>query len=211
MSCKDYYYNLRTTKDDSKVSTVSSKHQRIALLCIDGLYGYFRCSIQFVIAGYTIACAVNLVTTGRLADTYGRKRMFIIGMGSFIVASAVCAFAQSPQTLIITRVFQGIAAVIMYPQVLSIIQATFASKERNIALALFGANVGIAAIAGQILGGFLVQTNPFDLDWRLIFVNLPIGIGTLIAASRIVHESKSEKPIQLDIGSPMSMQYPLRM
>ena len=109
--------------------------------------------------------------------------------------------AQSPQTLIITRVFQGIAAALMYPQALSIIQATFTSKERNIAIALFGANVGIAAIAGQILGGFLVQTNLFNLDWRLIFlVNVPLGIGTIIAASRMVHESKSEKPIQLDIG-----------
>jgi MFS family permease len=107
--------------------------------------------------------------------------MFIIGMASFIVTSSVCAFAQSPQTLIITRVFQGIAAAIMYPQALSIIQATFPSKETNLALALFGANVGIAAIAGQILGGFLVQTNLFNLDWRLIFlVNVPIGIGTLV-------------------------------
>jgi MFS family permease len=88
-----------------------------------------------------------------------------------------------------------------YPQALSIIQTTFTSKERNIALVLFGTNVGIAAIAAQILGGFLVQTNLFNFDWRLIFlVNLPIGIGTLIAASRIVHESKSEKSIQLDIG-----------
>lgn len=127
--------------------------------------------------------------------------MFIIGMASFIVTSTMCAFAQSPQTLIITRVFQGIAAALMYPQALSIIQVTFTSKERNIALALFGANVGIAAIAGQILGGFLVQINLFNFDWRLIFlVNVPIGIGTLIAASRMVHESKSEKPVRIDIG-----------
>lgn len=219
MSRKDYYYNLRIIKDDSEVSaTASSKHQWIALLIVlmaildvyivfvaypsiqHGLHASSD-QIQFVIAGYTIAYAVNLVTAGRLGDTYGRKRMFIIGMASFIVTSTMCAFAQSPQTLIITRVFQGIAAALMYPQALSIIQATFTSKERNIAVALFGANVGIAAIAGQILGGFLVQINLFNLDWRLVFlVNVPIGIGTLIAASRMVHESKSEKPVRIDIG-----------
>jgi len=157
--------------------------------------------IQFVIAGYTKAYAVNLVTAGRLGDTYGRKRIFVIGMASFIVTSTICAFAQSPQTLIISRVFQGVAAALMYPQALSIIQTTFTSKERDIDVALFGVNVGIAAIAGQILGGFLVQTNRFNLDWRLIFlVNVPIGAGTIIAASRMVHESKSEKSVRLDIG-----------
>ncbi|MFY9798316.1 MAG: MFS transporter [Candidatus Nitrosopolaris sp.] len=65
--------------------------------------------IQFAIAGYTIAYGVNLITAGRLGDTYGRKRMFVIGMISFIITSALCAFAQDPLTLIITRVFQGTA------------------------------------------------------------------------------------------------------
>ena len=162
--------------------------------------------IQFVIAGYTIAYGVNLITAGRLGDTYGRKRMFIIGMTSFIITSAVCASAQSPLTLIITRVFQGTAAALMFPQALSIIQATFTSKQKNIAVALYGTTIGIATIAGQILGGLLVQANLFNLDWRLIFlVNVPIGMGTIVAALLIVHESKSEKPIRLDIGGAAIM------
>jgi MFS family permease len=157
--------------------------------------------IQFVVAGYTTAYAVNLITAGRLGDTYGRKRMFMIGMAGFTITSAVCAFAQDPLTLIITRVFQGAAAALMFPQALSIIQATFTSKQKNTAIALYGATIGIAGAAGQLLGGFLVQTNLFNLDWRLIFlVNVPIGLGTLIAALLIVHESKSDRPIQLDIG-----------
>ena len=89
----------------------------------------------------------------------------------------------------------------MFPQALSLIQATFTSKQKNTAIALYGATTGIALTAGQILGGFLVQINLFNLDWRLIFlVNVPIGLGTLIAALLLVHESKSEKPIRLDIG-----------
>ena len=162
--------------------------------------------IQFVIAGYTIAYGVNLITAGRLGDTYGRKRMFMIAMAAFTITSVVCAFAQNPLTLIITRVFQGIAAALMFPQALSIIQATFTSKQKNTAIALYGAALGVGGIAGQILGGFLIQANLFNLDWRLIFlVNVPIGIGTLIAALLIVQESKSEKPIRLDIGGAVIM------
>jgi len=79
-------------------------------------------------------------------------------------------------------------------------------KTKNIAVALYGTTIGIATIAGQILGGLLVQANLFNLDWRLIFlVNVPIGMGTIVAALLIVHESKSEKPIRLDIGGAAIM------
>src|SRR5215813_73740 len=165
-----------------------------------GLHTNFE-QIQFVIAGYTIAYGVNLITAGRLGDTYGRKRMFMTGMAVFTLTSAGCAFAPNSLTLIIIRIFQGAAAAIMFPQTLAIIQATFTSKQKDIAIAWYGVIIGFGAVAGQLLGGFLVQTNLFNLDWRLIFlVNVPIGIGTLIAASRIVHESKSEKSVGLDIG-----------
>lgn len=165
-----------------------------------GLHTNFE-QIQFIIAGYTIAYGVNLITAGRLGDTYGRKRMFMIGMAVFTLTSAGCAFAPNSLTLIIIRIFQGAAAAIMFPQTLAIIQATFTSKQKDIAIAWYGVIIGIGAVAGQLLGGFLVQTNLFNLDWRLIFlVNVPMGIGTLIAALRIVHESKSEKSVGLDIG-----------
>jgi MFS family permease len=165
-----------------------------------GLHASFE-QIQFVIAGYTIAYGVNLITAGRLGDTYGRKRMFMIGMAVFTLTSAGCAFSPNPSTLIIIRIFQGAAAAIMFPQALAIIQATFTSKQKDVAIAWYGVIIGIGAVAGQLLDGFLVQTNLFNLDWRLIFlVNVPIGIGTLIAALRIVHESKSEKSVGLDIG-----------
>jgi MFS family permease len=165
-----------------------------------GLHTNFE-QIQFVIAGYTIAYGVNLITAGRLGDTYGRKRMFMIGMAVFTLTSAGCAFSPNSLTLIIIRIFQGAAAAIMFPQALAIIQATFTSKQKDIAIAWYGVIIGIGAVAGQLLGGFLVQTNLFNLDWRLIFlVNVPIGIGTLVAALCVVHESKSEKSVGLDIG-----------
>jgi EmrB/QacA subfamily drug resistance transporter len=162
--------------------------------------------IQFVVAGYSVAYAVNLITAGRLGDTYGRKRIFMIGMAGFTITSVFCAFAPNALTLIVTRVFQGATAAIMFPKALSIIQATFSSRQKNTAIALYGATIATGGAAGLVLGGFLIQTNLFNLDWRLIFlVNVPIGIGTLIAALRIVHESKSEKPVGLDIGGAAIM------
>jgi MFS family permease len=162
--------------------------------------------IQFVVAGYAVAYAVNLITAGRLGDTYGRKRIFMIGMAGFTIMSIFCAFAPNALTLIVTRVLQGAAAAIMFPQALSIIQATFRSRQKNTAIALYGATIATGGAAGLVLGGFLIQTNLFNFDWRLIFlVNVPIGIGTLIAALRIVHESKSERPVGLDIGGAAIM------
>jgi MFS family permease len=93
--------------------------------------------------------------------------MFVIGMAGFTITSALCAFAQDPLTLIITRIFQGAAAALMFPQALSLIQATFISKQKNTAIALYGSTIGIGGAAGQFLGGFLVETNLFNLDWRL--------------------------------------------
>src|SRR5215469_10069565 len=136
-----------------------------------------------------------------VGDTYGRKHIFMIGMAGFTITSAFCALAPNALTLIVTRVFQGAAAAIMFPQALSIIQATFRSRQKNTAIALYGATIATGGAAGLILGGFLIQTNLFNLDWRLIFlVNIPIDIGTIIAASHIVHESKSEKSVGLDFG-----------
>ncbi|MGC2569924.1 MAG: MFS transporter [Candidatus Nitrosopolaris sp.] len=101
---------------------------------------------------YTIAYGVNLITAGRLGDTYGRKRMFMIGMAVFTLTSAGCAFAPNTLTLIIIRIFQGAAAAIMFPQTLAIIQATFTSKQKDIAIAWYGVIIGIGAVAGQTSG-----------------------------------------------------------
>jgi MFS family permease len=99
----------------------------------------------------------------------------MIGMAVFTIASAGCAVSPDSMTLIIIRVFQGAAAGLMFPQALAIIQATFKSKQRNTAIAAYGASIGIGASTGQFLGGFLVQANIFNLDWRLIFlVNIPL-------------------------------------
>jgi EmrB/QacA subfamily drug resistance transporter len=156
--------------------------------------------LQLVLALYQLSYAVVLITGGRLGDIYGRKRLFMSGMGGFVVASLLCGLAQSPEMLIGSRVLQGLMASLMYPQVLSVIQVVFPPRERPKAFAAFGAVIGLATIAGPLLGGILIELNVAGLDWRPIFlVNLPVGIIVLIAASFLLRESRSPTAPRLDI------------
>ncbi len=157
--------------------------------------------VQWVLAGYQLAFAVTLITGGRLGDIFGRKRMFILGMAGFTLASALCGLAQSPGMLIASRVLQGLMGAIMFPQVLSVIQVSFPPRERATALGIFGATIGVATIAGPLVGGLLIQANLLGLDWRPIFlVNVPIGIASLTAAAFLLRESRSADARRLDLG-----------
>lgn len=165
-----------------------------------GLHATFA-EVQLVIAGYGLTYAVFLVTGGRLGDIYGRKRMFMLGMGGFTLASALCGFAHSPNMLIVSRLLQGLMAALMVPQTLAIVQVSFPQKERSLAFGSFGATLGLASIAGQLLGGLLISANLFGLTWRPIFlVNLPVGIIALFLAWPILKESRSPKCLRLDPG-----------
>ena len=157
--------------------------------------------IQFVIAGYGLAYAVLLITGGRLGDIFGRKRMFIIGMSGFVIASALCGLAQSAIMLDLSRVLQGAMAAMMYPQVLSVIQVTFPPRERARVFGLVGAVIGIATITGPLAGGLIIRNDITGGSWRWIFlVNLPIGIAALIAATRLITESRAPNAKRLDVG-----------
>lgn len=157
--------------------------------------------IELVIASYTLAYAVLVITGGRLGDLYGYKRLFMIGIAGFTLASALCGLAPTALVLIAARVLQGISAALMYPQVLSIIQVTFTGRERNVALGVFGATIGLASIAGQLLGGILIQSNLWGLTWRPTFlVNIPMGVLALVAASLLlVNQQAPSHRVQLDV------------
>lgn len=156
--------------------------------------------IQLVVAGYGLAYATLMITGGRLGDIYGRKRMFMLGMAGFTLASAVCGISPVPTILIVARVAQGAMAALMIPQVISIIQVTFPPQERATAFGLYGTAIGVAAVAGQIIGGLLIQLNLFGLDWRPVFlVNLPIGVLALILAEPLIRESRAPDASRLDI------------
>ena len=172
----------------------------VAIPSIRANLGANNADIQFVVAGYALAYAVILITGGRLGDIYGRKRLFLIGMGGFVVTSALCGLAQNAVMLDISRVAQGVMAALMFPQVMSSIQVMFPPHERARAFGLLGAIIGVATITGPLVGGLIIRDDITGGAWRWIFlVNLPIGILSLIAAIREVPESKAPHASGLDL------------
>jgi EmrB/QacA subfamily drug resistance transporter len=157
--------------------------------------------IEFVVSAYTLTYACLLVTGGRLGDNYGRKHLFVLGLAVFAAASAACGMAPTSDILIAARAVQGIGGALMYPQVLAIIQVNFVDQERAKALGIFGSVIGIAAVAGQILGGALIALDIWHLEWRPIFlVNVPLALATIIAAIFILPKDEHTETVGLDWG-----------
>ncbi|MFE6619466.1 MFS transporter [Streptomyces sp. NPDC057740] len=172
----------------------------IAIPSIQREAGATFSQIQWITAGYALAFAAGLITGGRLGDIHGRKRLFLIGIGGFTLASALCGFAANPEMLVASRILQGAMAALMVPQVLSIVHATFPAHERGKVFGLFGAVVGLGAVTGPLLGALLTEWNLFGLEWRPIFlINLPVGIAGLILGSRFITESKAPRALKLDL------------
>ncbi|WP_433731602.1 MFS transporter [Nocardia sp. CA-129566] len=156
--------------------------------------------LEWIVAGYVLAFAAVLITSGRLGDIYGRRRLFLTGVAGFTIASALCGIAGSPGMLIVSRFLQGGTAGLMVPQILAIIHVTFPPNERGRVFGIFGAIVGSAAVIGPTFGGVLVDWNVFGLDWRPIFlVNVPVGIAAIAAARFVMCESKSATAPKLDL------------
>ncbi|MGW0533466.1 MFS transporter [Streptomyces sp. NPDC003032] len=156
--------------------------------------------IQWITAGYTLAFAAGLITGGRLGDIHGRKRLFLIGITGFTVASALCGFAANPEMLVASRILQGGMAALMVPQVLSIVHATFPAHERGKVFGLFGMVVGLGAVSGPLLGALLTEWNILGLEWRPIFlINLPVGIAGIILGRKFITESKAPRALKLDL------------
>ncbi|MFJ6140876.1 MFS transporter [Kitasatospora sp. NPDC092286] len=171
----------------------------VAIPSIQQDLGASAVALQAMTAGYTLSFAVILITGGRLGDIFGRKRMFLTGVAGFIAASALCTVAQNSEMLVGSRILQGFAAAIMVPQVLAIIHVTFAPQEIGRVVSLYAGMIGLAIVAGPILGGVLVDWSPLGLGWRSIFVvNLPVGLAALAGAWAWMRESKSPHAMRLD-------------
>ncbi|MFD4529544.1 MFS transporter [Streptomyces sp. NPDC058470] len=172
----------------------------VALPSLQSDLGATFAEIQLVVAVYSLAFACALVTGGRLGDIYGRRKIFLIGMLGFTIASALCGAAPSSAFLIGSRVLQGLCSGLMFPQVLSIIQVTFSAKERPKALAMYGASVGLGTVLGPVLGGWLIDMDVLGTDWRAIFyVNLPVGLIALFLGMAKIPESSAGGARRLDV------------
>lgn len=169
----------------------------VALPAVQADLGASEADLQWFVAAYVLGLGAGLITGGRLGDRYGRRRLLLTGMAGFVVFSLACALAATPVALITSRALQGLAAAAMVPQVLAIIRATFHGAALAGAFGAYGATVGLASVAGPVLGGVLVDT---EFGWRAIFwINVPIGIAMIVAGLLVVGESRDPHAHKVDL------------
>src|ERR1700760_3624109 len=155
--------------------------------------------LQLIVAGYTIAYAVLLVTGARLGDIFGHRRTYLSGVALFTLASLGCGLAPSAGVLVALRFVQGVGAAVMIPQVLSLIQRSYTEPgPRARAMSLYATVISGGAVIGQVIGGLLVSANLFGSSWRPVFlVNVPVGL-LILACGRLLPAGRFEGGRRLD-------------
>ena len=145
--------------------------------------------LQWIVDAYALTLAALLLTAGSLADMFGRRRLYVIGLAIFTLASLLCGIAQDTLLLQLSRGLQGVGGAIMFSVSLALLANAFRGKDRGVAFGIWGAITGLAVAIGPLLGGALTS----GLSWRWIFfVNLPIGIAAVVLTLAKVAESKLE-------------------
>ncbi len=176
----------------------------VALPSIQTALDFSQENLQWVVSAYTLTFGGLLLLGGRMADLLGRRRVFMVGLVIFSVASLACGFATSDTFLIAARAVQGIGAAVISPAALSILVTTFEEgAERNKALGIWGAIAGIGGAAGVLAGGILTDT----LGWEWIFfVNVPVGLAVLALVPRFIDESHAEAETRnFDVAGAVSV------
>jgi EmrB/QacA subfamily drug resistance transporter len=178
---------LAATVLGSAVASLDATVVGIALPAIGRDFDTGLASLQWIVTAYTLTLAGLLLVAGTLGDRYGRRRVFLIGVVWFAAASALCAIAPSPGTLIAARALQGVGGALLTPGSLAILQASFHSDDRGRAIGAWSGLSGVATAVGPFVGGWFVQA----ASWRLIFlINLPVAVLVVVLAVRHVPESR---------------------
>jgi len=152
--------------------------------------------LQWSMNSFLLALTVFLITGGRLGDMYGRKRMFLVGLGVFLVASLFSGLAQSAAWLIAARAVQGVGYAIVFPLTLALLAETFAPAERPRVMGTWGAAAAIGDSLGPLVGGVLVAA----IDWRAVFfINIPIGLACFALTALSARESRAPGRQRLDV------------
>jgi EmrB/QacA subfamily drug resistance transporter len=158
----------------------------VALPSIESEFGVSAGTVQWVVSGYALAFGLALVPAGRLGDTIGRRRMFLIALSAFVVASALTGAAQTTGWLLAARLLQGVAGGMLIPQNVGLIQDMFRGAERARAFGILGSVVGLSTATGPVVGGAILNLAGSQDGWRWVFyVNVPVGLVALVLAARL--------------------------
>lgn len=180
---------------DSTIATIAGPAIRADL-------GGSPTTLQWVLSAYTAAFALGLVTSGRLGDLVGRRRLLLAGLAGFTLASLACGLAPGVPFLIVARVLQGLFGSVMIPQGFALVKVVFPPDRLRRALIPFGPVMGLATVAGPILAGWLLHLDLFGSQWRPIFLlNVPIGVTAWCLGRRVLpHASGEDRSARLDLG-----------
>ena len=152
--------------------------------------------LEWIVSGYALTFAALMLIGGKLADAYGRRLVFVIGIAVFTLASLACGLASSGEVLIAARVAQGIGAAMMNPATLSIIAVTFPPRERGTAIGIWAGVSALALAIGPLVGGLLTE----HAGWNWIFfINVPVGVLGIVASFVLIDESRDETHERLDL------------
>lgn len=173
----------------------------VTLAPISHTLGTGATETQLIVAGYVLAFGIALVPAGRLGDVWNRKALFAIGLAVFTGASLLCALAPVKEVLVGARLLQGLAAGILMPQVLGLVQQLFQGAERGRAFGIFGASIGLGTAFGPTVGGLLIGTLGEELGWRWTFgMNVPLALILLVLALRLLPAAQPRSAgTQLDL------------
>ncbi|HTA15130.1 MAG TPA: MFS transporter [Solirubrobacteraceae bacterium] len=153
--------------------------------------------LQWVVDAYALTLAAFVLTSGSLADRLGRKRVFVIGLGIFTLASLFCGLAGSPTVLNLSRALQGVGGAVMFAVSLALLAQEWRGAERATATAIYGATIGVAVALGPLVGGALTQA----IGWQSIFfLNIPVGVAAIVVTVLTVAESRDETARGIDWG-----------
>ncbi|RII92442.1 MFS transporter [Clavibacter michiganensis] len=164
-------------------------------------------TLSWIISGYALAFGLALIPAGRLGDRYGHKWVFVTGIALFTLASLACGVAQDDLQLVIARVVQGLAGGLFVPAVTAFIQLLFPPQARGKAFAIMGAVIGVSSALGPIVGGLIIQAAGEESGWRLVFfVNLPVGLATVIAAVFLLPSRQVAEQVAGDVRAQSGQQ-----
>ncbi len=186
---------LAATIIASSMAFIDSTVVNVALPALQSSFGASLVSVQWVVEAYGLTLAALILVGGSMGDLFGRRRMFLLGVALFVVASIACGLARSVQFLIAARAVQGVGAAFLVPGSLALISASFDDRERSRAIGTWSGWTAITTAIGPVLGGWLIE----HLSWRwAFFINVPLAAAVIALSFWCVPESESGNRGRID-------------